>query len=108
MAVFVESPRNAAWLISEANGSRSREVVRLAAGHKYLTGSLVGDNGALITDAATKASIVYMTIDATDGAVDATVIARDAEVIGELLVLPAGVSLAEATAILAATGIIVR
>ncbi|PIP00674.1 hypothetical protein CJ014_00795 [Pleomorphomonas carboxyditropha] len=110
MAVFVEGPRNAEWLRSEANGSRSRDVLALdQSADLYITGTLVDvETGARATADSAKLAIVYLTTDATAGAVDATVISRDAEVTGDLLVRPAGVTLAAATAKLDAVGIIVR
>lgn len=110
MAVFTEGPRNAVWLISEANGSRSRDVLALdQSADLYVSGTLVDvDTGERATADSTDVAIVYLTTDATASAVDATVISRDAEVTGNLLVLPAGVTLSAATTKLAVVGIIVR
>lgn len=110
MAVFVEGPRNAEWLRSEANGTRSRDVVTLDQSDElYITGTIVDTaTGARATADSAAVALVYLTTDATAGAVDATVISRAAEVTGDLLVLPAGVTLSAATAKLDAAGIIVR
>ncbi len=42
MTTLTEGPRTAGYLISEANGTRSREVVTLASGGVYLPGTVLG------------------------------------------------------------------
>ena len=127
--VLTQGPLDEAFLISEAPGHRSREVVTLKSGAKYQAGSVLAaeydagtpQNGetpaippaptgyyVLASDTALDGAVLCRTTDATDEATDAAVIARDAEVKDSELVLKSGTSLAEATAILAATGIIVR
>lgn len=131
MAELTRRPLNEGFLLSEANGFRSRETVTLKAGSAYQAGSVliaeyveaVADSGNFNTATgkhilATAALVVaYSTVsaavlcrytDATDGAVDAAVIARDAEVKDTELVFGADTDVDDLRAALEAKGIAVR
>lgn len=120
MAVFNEGRHTAEFLVSEANGYRSREVATVAAGAApglkagTVLGILSAGGNHVALDpgksdgSQTAASILF------EGAVGTgrkTVIRRDAEVNGEHLVWPTGINIGDkntAIAALAALGIIVR
>jgi hypothetical protein len=112
MDIFTNAPRPAEFLLSEAAGERSRALFIIPQSQGVLVaGTLLKADGTKATAPADAAVILYAGIDATDGPVKATVVARDAEVHGELLALPEGTTdankglYAEA---LAARGIVVR
>lgn len=89
MATLSEGFHDGEFLLSEANGNRSREVVTLTGG-PYVAGQVLGkitasgkyteyDNGASDgTQAA--AAILYAAADGSAADVQATVIIRDAEI----------------------------
>ena len=115
MATLTENPRTGGFLLSEDNGTRSRETVTLASGNgEIVAGTVLGvlDSGgeyAPYDDAATDgtetaAAVLWATTDTTDAAIDAAVIARDAEVIESELT---GIDAAGVTD-LASVGIIAR
>lgn len=109
------------FIVSEANGHRSRETITVAAGEVLVAGSVIAkhsgtgkyaeyDNDATVTldDAA---GILYDNVDATDGDVEAVAIVRDAEVNGDELQWGANEDTNDrlaGTADLLALGIIVR
>lgn len=100
MADFTEAAHTAEFILSEANGNRSRENGSLASGD-LAAGTVVQDNGsgALIAftaaedtagDLATEAAgILLHAADASGGAVNVAYVARDAEVNLKLLTYPA-------------------
>lgn len=121
---LTEGRHAAEFVLSEANGNRSRENGTVVSGQNLVAGQVVQDNGAgkltaftalentagdLITEAA---GILLYDADATDGDVDVAYIRRDAEVNGNILTFPtestAGGERANAVASLALLGIIVR
>lgn len=120
MAVFNEGRHTAEFLVSEANGHRSREAATVAAGAApgLVAGTVLGvlsaggnhvalDPGKL-DGSQTAAAILF---EGAVGTVQRTVIRRDAEINGEHLVWPIGINSGQkSTAIgqLAALGIIVR
>jgi hypothetical protein len=121
MAELVEGKYAGEFIASEANGSRSREVVTIAEGEVLEAGTVLGQVTigskyvALNQDADTgeeaAAAILYDNVDATDGDVEAVVMIRDCEVNGNDLTWPADIEAGEKTtaeAELAALGIIVR
>jgi hypothetical protein len=127
MTVFTEGRHTAEFILSEANGNRSREngIVtsgqNLAAGAVVMlsAGKLVIHNGTLDTglDVVTAvAGILLESVNAsstgTNADTPAAYIARDAEVNGDLLTYPtestAGGEEAACNASLALLGIIVR
>ena len=122
-----EGARDLGFLLSEANGNRSRETVTIASGQGVLAaGTVLGqiddsfgeyaaspNEAASATDGAETATcILAYGVDATDASVDAAVISRDAEVKGDELTYDSSVDdatkqAAKATQ-LASVGIIVR
>ncbi len=84
----------AEFIMSEANGNRSRENGTVASGQTLVAGQLVQLSGPnLVAWAGTGTAtvgIMINNVDATDGAVDAAYIARDAEVNFNLLTFPTG------------------
>lgn len=101
MTVFTEAVHAAEFIISEANGHRSRENGTLLSGQNLAAGTVLQDNGAgklIAFDADTNtagslvdeaAGILLAAVDATDGDQDCAYIARDAEVNLKLLTYPA-------------------
>lgn len=93
MTTKTEGSHAGAFIISEANGHRSREVVTIEAGHILEAGAVLAKN-ALNTyeeynnDGSNNAAagILVYPVDSSDGTVQATVIVRDAEVNGPELV----------------------
>lgn len=79
----------AEFLLSEADGERSRALFHLPSGQAYLRpGTILTAAGAVATDNTDVAGVLYGGVDtgaATGTTVKATVIDRDAEVHGELL-----------------------
>jgi hypothetical protein len=118
MTTLTEGRHAGEFILSEANGSRSRENVTVASGQDLAAGAVLGkitsggkyaayDNGASDgTEVA--AAILLDACDATGGDVAAAVIARDAEVNGECLGYLTGADEAAGIADLLAVGIIVR
>lgn len=111
MTTLTEGPRNAGYLISEANGTRSREVVTLASGHVYLPGAVLGKVTATekyvsiapaANDGSEKAvAVLYAFVDAADGDKPGVITARDSEVQATELIFPAGITPEQTTAALA-------
>jgi len=109
------------FILSEANGNRSRENRTLVSGQNLGAGAVLGkiSSGGKFTGydntagdgSQAAAGILYASVDASDGDMDCVVIIRDAEVIGDALDFDAGQSGADQTAAtvdLLALGIIVR
>ncbi|MCM5689141.1 head decoration protein [Sinorhizobium meliloti] len=120
MTVFTEGPRTAEYLISEANGHRSREIGTIAAGvvGALVAGSVLGKVTAsgeykLYDPAAADGSenVARILFEAGVAGDVRTMTARDSEVKASKLTWFAGATanqIATATAALAALGIIVR
>ncbi len=115
MDVTLPGVRNAEFLLAEANGERSRSLFEIpAASGSLIAGTILKADGApllLAADVATAVGVLYGAVDATDAAQKAAVIAKDAEVHGELLAWPAGFTDANKLAVADALenkGIIVR
>ncbi len=121
MTVLTEGPHTAGYLISEANGTRSREVVTMAAGHSHLPGAVLGkvtatDKYVPVDPAASDgseqaAAVLYAAVDATEVDKPGVVTARDSEVQATELVWPAGTTPEQKTTALAelgALGIVAR
>lgn len=127
MTVFTEGRHTAEFILSEANGQRSRENGIVASGQNLAAGAvvmlsggrLVAHDGTLDTggDVVTPvAGILLAPVNAsasgTNAHTPAAYIARDAEVNGNLLTYPtestAGGEAAACNASLATLGIIVR
>lgn len=127
MTTLTEGRHAAEFILSEANGHRSRENVTILGGSAgtgttlaagTVLGKFTSSGKYAIADASgsdgvqTAVAVLIAPIDIEDADVEAAVIARDAEVNGELLTYDASVD--DATKIaakvtqLAAVGIIVR
>lgn len=124
MTTMNEARASAEFILSEANGQRSRESGTVASGQTLVAGQVVQDNGSgkliahdgllntageVITAAK---GIVMEAVDASGGDVAVAYIARDAEVNVNILTFPtestAGGEQAGVTASLATLGIIAR
>ena len=124
MTVFTEGRHAAEFLLSEANGQRSRESITVKSGENLAAGQLielsggeaVAASGDLESDGTLTTALVGILlypVDATDGAVaKCAYLARDAEVNDNLVTYPtestAGGEKAACIASLKALGIIVR
>ena len=115
MTTLTESSHTGEFILSEANGQRSRDNGVLAHGEKVAAGEVLG--GTLAAMTAYNASsagedaigIALNACDATDVATPLAIIARDAEVNGNFLTMPGATGdYDEAVAALAEKGIIVR
>lgn len=122
MAVLTEGMHDGEFIVSEANGNRSRGIGTVLSGQVLAAGSLLGKVTAsgkykLHTHGASDGSenvagIIFNNVDATDGDLTGrTIVFRDAEVTGAGLTYSTGSDEAAITAAneeLAALGIIVR
>ncbi|MGF6792766.1 head decoration protein [Paraburkholderia sp. 35.1] len=120
--VLSEQWHDGGFVVSEANGHRSRDQVTLSGGTKVYAGTVLGhltasgdyvplNPGGAGDGSETAAGILWGTKDATVGPVSATAITRDAEVNASELIWPSGATpsqIATATAQLASVGIILR
>lgn len=92
MTTKTEGVHTGEFLLSEGNGSISREVVVIPSGQgKLAPGTLLNSSNQAVTsgaNAATVAKILYSAVDATSSAVKAVAITRAAEVFGEKLYMP--------------------
>lgn len=118
MTTFNEDRHAGEFILSEANGNRSRENGTVLSGQDLKAGEIIMDNGAgkivafVVGTGNTVLGILITKVDATGGDVEAAYIARDAEVVGSDLTYEeestAGGEQAAANAGLADLGIIVR
>jgi hypothetical protein len=128
MTIYTEGRHAAEHIASEANGTRSREVVTLLAGNNLPAGAVLaklttGANAGKYTklDPASSAdpadgtkvaaAVLFAPVDATGGDRPAVVNARDTEVKAVALGWPAGATSPQKTtalAELAALGIVAR
>ncbi|WP_298233637.1 head decoration protein [uncultured Azohydromonas sp.] len=121
MTTLTEQNRTGDFLLSEANGSYSRENEILAAGQHLQAGTVVarltatGKFTALAPTAETgaedAAGILLATTNATDADTAVVVVSRAAEVKADALVWPAGITTNQKTAAiaqLAELGIVLR
>ena len=118
---YEEPARTGEFILSEANGARSRENVTVAQGHTLQPGTVLGIVSATgeyapfapsATDGTeTAAGVLYDAVDSTGGAVTAVAVVRDAELNENHLVWPAGITDAQkaaAAASLRGAGLILR
>lgn len=120
MSTLTEKGHAGGFILSVANGNRSFKTVTVASGESLAAGqvfALVGgfavafDESDSTGGADTVAGVLFDAADATDAAVDANAVVRDAEVNGNELVWPTAIIAGDKTdAIdaLAVLGIIVR
>lgn len=96
MTVKTEGKRRGEFIVSEANGFRSRATVTIAEGENLQAGAVLAlnsdsgkyeayDNDGTTTTNAARA-ILYDNVDATDGDMEAVALVRDCEVNAEELV----------------------
>ena len=96
MSVLTEGAYSAEFVLSEANGFRSREVVTIASGNNLGAGHVLGkitasgkyadfDNDA-VDGTETAVAVLYADCDASTADQEAVVIFRDAEVFDAKLV----------------------
>ncbi len=116
MSVLIEKNGAGSFIVSEANGTRSRSSKMFALGSSFVAGEVVQLDGAsgemvkYVPESGAIAGVCFASTDATDTAVAGVVITRDAEVSSSELVWPAGVSAgikASAVVELGALGIVV-
>lgn len=118
MGVLNEGRRAGEFLVSEANGTRSRAQVSILEDQVLQAGTVLGritatgryralDPGAS-NGAQTPAGILWDDCDASDGHTPATAIVRDAEVRASSLVWPTSTEVVAGLATLATLGIIAR
>ncbi|WP_099484430.1 head decoration protein [Stenotrophomonas maltophilia] len=116
MEISLAGTRTGEFLLSEAGGERSRELIRLPAGQGMLSaGTLLKADNTVAANGTDAVKVLYGPIDTgTDSAalaVKGAAIARDAEVFGEKLVWASGVTADQkllAALSLAESGIITR
>lgn len=116
MEISLAGTRTGEFLLSEAGGERSRELIRLPAGQGMLSaGTLLKADNTVAANGTDPVKVLYGPIDTgTDSAalaVKGAAIARDAEVFGEKLVWADGVTADQkllAALSLAESGIITR
>lgn len=121
MGLLTEGRHTADYISSEANGTRSREVVTLLAGNNLAPGAVLGRVTAsgkytavdpVADDGSQNASaVLYDDVDASAADAAAVVTARDTEVVGSALTWKTGSTdeqIAEGVAQLATHGIVAR
>lgn len=117
MTVFTEGRHTAEFLVSEGNGTISRETVTIASGQNLAAGAVLGrvtatgnyvayDDGAA-DGSETAVAVLYSAVDATTAASEGVAVVRMAEVDGGALDW-GGADAEAGTADLAAANIIVR
>lgn len=117
MTTFTETVHQGEFLLSEANGFRSRDVkvVTVSGATKWLSGTVLGkitatgkfvkyDEAGTDDGRRVAAGVLYNELDPVAGDIDATVIVRDAEVLESALT---GID-ANGKADLLALGVLVR
>lgn len=95
MEISLAGTRTGEFLLSEAGGERSRELIRLPAGQGMLAaGTLLKADNTVATNGADAVKVLYGPVDTGANAgelpVKGAAIARDAEVFGEKLVWAGG------------------
>lgn len=128
MQVQELGPGTACYLVSEANGTRSREVVTIAQGQNLLPGAVLGKvtatgkyvavdpangsgEGGTPDGSQTAVAVLFAAVDTTAAEKPGVITARDAEVAAHALAWPAGTAEPQKTAALAqlaAVGIVAR
>ena len=116
--MFVKTPSAASYLVSEANGTRSRDVVTIAEGVHALPGTVLGKvtatghyvpldpangsgEGQSPDGSQTAVAVLFAEVDATLGEKPGVITARDAEVAAHALLWPTGITEQQKTAALA-------
>lgn len=119
MTSFTEKGHAGGFILSEANGQRSREQITVLSGEVLEAGAVLGkisasgkyvkyDDDGTDDGRRTAAAVLYDAVDATDGDLEAAAIVRDAEVNGDELVWNSDDEVDAGVADLLSVGIIVR
>lgn len=118
MTTLTEGRNTAEFLLSEANGKRSRETVTIVSGQDLAAGTVLGKITATgkyagydadaATGIETAVAVLYEAVDATGGDQKAVAIMRDAEVSSATLTWVDVADAAAGATDLAAVGIFVR
>lgn len=121
MTTLTEGPGTANYIVSEANGTRSRDVETLLVGNNLLPGTVLGRITASgkytqvtpgASDGSEKAvAVLFAAVNATAADRAAVITARDTEVRAAALILPAAATTPQKNAILdqlASVGIVAR
>ncbi|UNV89524.1 MULTISPECIES: head decoration protein [unclassified Comamonas] len=128
MQVQELGPGTACYLVSESNGTRSREVVTIAQGQNLLPGAVLGKvtatgkyvavdpgngsgEGGTPDGSQTAVAVLFAAVHTTAAEKPGVITARDAEVAAHALAWPAGTTEPQKTAALAqlaAVGIVAR
>lgn len=121
MTILRDTARTGGFILTEANGFRSRDTIKVAAGQVLLTAQVLAQvtaskeyvklNPAEDDGSETAAAILFDGVTTTDQPADAVAITRDAEIVLADLVWPAGITApqkAAAIAALTAKGVIAR
>ena len=123
-----QQPGTACYLVSEANGTRSRDVITLAQGHNCLPGTVLAKvsatgkykpvdpangsgQGETPDGSQTALAVLFAAVDATAAEKAAVITARDAEVEAAALIWPTAITTNQKTAALgqlATVGIVAR
>ena len=121
MSVITEGAHTGGFMVSEANGRRSRDAITVAAGESLGAGAVLGritsagEYAAVNPEASdgseTAVAVLYAAVDASAAVAPGVAVARSAEVNGAELVWPSDIEAGEqnaAVANLASVGVIVR
>jgi hypothetical protein len=122
VVVTQNSARTGGYIVSEANGYRSREAILIAApGAALQPGTVVGKitatgkyaalNTAASDGSQNAAGVIYMRVNASTTDVAVTAHVRDCEVNGNVLIWPAGINNTQKNAAISSlslSGMIVR
>lgn len=110
MTTFTEGRHAAGFIISEANGSLSRDNGTVKAGEVLSAGEIIAFDGDELVawTSGGAAGVMLYRVDASAQGTPAAFLARQAEVNAELLVYPDDVEEADALAALAERGIVAR
>jgi hypothetical protein len=120
MSTLTEPLRNTGFILSEGNGSISREQGTIASGNNLAAGTVLAVNGAgklvplapaAIDGTEVPVGILYAATDAATAEQKCTILSRLAEVVGDRLVWAAGITTNQknaAIALLVARNIILR
>jgi hypothetical protein len=102
MPVLVEGPHKGEFVVSEGNGSISREVVAILSGRSLEAGTVLGKvtasgkyrdlDPALTNGAEIAAAILYDATDASGGDAEAVAILRLAEINAAEIIWPDGIT----------------
>jgi len=121
MPILTEGTHAGEFIVSEANGNRSREAVTIVSGQNLVAGAVVGRitasgkyaelDPAAVDGSEVAAGVLFDAVDASTADANGVLVARDAEVNAGELVWKTGMTdpeIATATAELVTLGVISR